>query len=199
MADGIKIEFDQNMLANIERRLGNMRSQAPKVLKMAINDTARKAREDLGKKAQETYAVKVKGLASKIRIQAATAGSLEAILRVNGEALPLAQRYFKVQGGNGPKCPHMVTTVNKTEGSHTWGPRAFQAPGKVWTAEYPHPNPKKRHKTQKGRLPVKSLRTVSVPQMIGNEKQVYGIVEPKIQENLRNSVNRHIERVLSGG
>ena len=50
----IQIEYDRNMLAKIERRLGRMKSEAPKVLKNAINQTAKQARKDLAAEAQKT-------------------------------------------------------------------------------------------------------------------------------------------------
>ena len=36
----IEISYDRNMLEQVERRLGRMKSEAPKALKNAINQTA---------------------------------------------------------------------------------------------------------------------------------------------------------------
>lgn len=38
----------------------------------------------------------------------------------------------------------------------------------------------------------------SIPEMIGDEKRVYGIVEPYIQSDLKDAVNRHVLRALKG-
>lgn len=38
----------------------------------------------------------------------------------------------------------------------------------------------------------------SVPEMLGNEKRVYGIVEPYIMSDLKQAVNRHVARALKG-
>ena len=38
----------------------------------------------------------------------------------------------------------------------------------------------------------------SIPEMIGNEKRVYGVVEPHIQDDLKEAVNRHVMRALKG-
>ena len=54
----IEISYDRNMLEQVERRLGRMKSEAPKALKNAINQTAKQARKDLATEAQKTYTVK---------------------------------------------------------------------------------------------------------------------------------------------
>ncbi len=39
---------------------------------------------------------------------------------------------------------------------------------------------------------------LSIPQMIGSERHVYGIVKPYIQSDLKEAVNRHVMRALKG-
>ena len=193
MAGGAQFtfEFDEITVANIEKRLGRMKSQAPTVLRRALNDTARQARKDLASKAQETYAVKAGGLAKYVRIKSASNGDLVAILRINGGPLPLAQKYFSVQGGKGPRGSALKTTVLRGH-THTWGPGAFSnvlgASGHKGTAV--------RH--QPARLPIETKFTLSIPQMFGSERRVYGVVEPHIQDNLKNNVERQIGVILGG-
>lgn len=43
---------------------------------------------------------------------------------------------------------------------------------------------------------IKELSSVSVPQMVGNEKDVYNIVEPKMVTHLYHNLDKHIERML---
>lgn len=196
MANDIRFEFDEVSVAAIEKKLGAMKSMAPTVLKRALNDTAKDARKDLAKKAQETYAVKKSGLAKYARIQSASNGNLVAIIRIKDKPLPLAKKYFSVQGGHGPRGKHMKTTVIKGE-THTWGARAFHnILGKSrheGAAEFIGGD-----KEQPTRLHLKTLYTVSIPQMFGSKKRVYGVVEPNIQDNLRRNVERHIDVVLRG-
>ena len=49
---------------------------------------------------------------------------------------------------------------------------------------------------QKGEISEKM--GASIPEMIGDEKRVYGIVEPYIQSDLKDAVNRHVLRALKG-
>ena len=85
----IQIEYDRNMLAKIERRLGRMKSEAPKVLKNAINQTAKQARKDLATEAQKTYVVKSGRFNKAMKIKNATAGSLEATIKATGAPMEL--------------------------------------------------------------------------------------------------------------
>ena len=196
MAGEVRFEVDEITLRDIQVRLGLMQAKAPTVMKRALNDTARQARKNLAAKAQETYAVKMGGLARYVRIQNASAGKLEAILRVRGGPLPLAQKYFSVQGGKGPRGPYMKTLVNRKVGKHTWGSRAFhntlgKKSGHKGAAEFVGGDSK-----QPNRLHIKTLYTLSIPQMFGSDRYVYGVVEPYIQSDLLASVERHIGVML---
>ena len=46
------------------------------------------------------------------------------------------------------------------------------------------------------RLPIKVLFSNSIPKMIGNEKRVYGIVEPTIQQNLQANIDKQVRKIL---
>ena len=194
----VRFEVDEITLRDIERRLGLMRVKAPSVLSRALNDTARQARKDLATKAQEAYALKIGGFARYVRIIGARNANLEAILQVRGSALPLAQKYFSVRGGKGPHGSPLKTTVLKGK-THTWGPRAFN--NKLSKGETVHKGAAEfvgGHRKQPSRLHIKTLYTTSIPQMIGSERHVYGIVEPNINSNLRANVEHHIAVMLRG-
>lgn len=79
------ITVDAVNLEQVERKLNGMKQKAPKVLKLAVNDTARKARSRLAKEAQKTYAVKVGGFNRAMKIKLATNGNPVAIIRSTGK------------------------------------------------------------------------------------------------------------------
>lgn len=198
MATDIRFEFDEISVENIRKKLGRMGDKAPTVMKRAVNDTARQARRDLAKKAQQAYAVKAGGLANYVKIKNATNGDLEAILRISGKVLPITQKYFSVQGGHGPRGPYLRTLIKRSSGVQTWGPGAFhntiskkenrKGAGHKGVAE----------RLGKERFPIETKYTVSIPGMFANEKEVYGAVEPHIQSNLMANVERHIGVILGG-
>ena len=60
----IRFEFDEAVLQTIEKALGDMKGQSRKVLKNAVNATAKQARSDLADKAKEEYMAKKSALNS---------------------------------------------------------------------------------------------------------------------------------------
>ena len=51
-------------------------------------------------------------------------------------------------------------------------------------------------RTGPSRLPIKTLMSVSIPQMIGSEAHVYGILQPEIAETLQRNVDAEIEKMI---
>ena len=197
MGGEIKFEFDQVTVKNIEKRLGRMKSEAPKALKNALNATAKDARKDLATEAQRTYAVKVGGFNQQMKIKPASTGNLVAVINSTGAHLEMIK--FSVYGGKGSP---VSVLINKKKGRKTFSGRVFKnkisrrgqsGGGHVAVAKFIGGNSK-----QPNRLKIQKLFSVSVPQMIGNKRDVYGIVEPNILDNLRNNVDKQVEKILGG-
>lgn len=202
----IEITYDRNMLSKVERRLGRMKSEAPKVLKNAINQTAKQARKDLATEAQKTYVVKVGSFNKEMKIKGATTGRMEATIKATGEPLPL--RSFRISKAGG-RIRAQVLKSGGLKPLERNGIRAF-------VNNVAKKNQKRKRDTEKGkkgsqvthvavaqrlskkRLEIKTLWGNSIPVMIGNEKRVYGIVKPHIKENLRRNVEAQVRKVLEG-
>lgn len=199
----IQFELDEITVRDIELRLGMLRAKAPQVMKNALNVTAKNARKDLAGKARETYTAKTGGFNSQMRILPASTGNLVSIIQTRGEHLEF--KYFSVFGGRGG-APFSVM-INKKHGGRKRLERAF-------VNNIARSGQKRQKDTKKGgagssvtavraarragasRLKIHKLFSVSVPQMIGNERDVYGVVEPTIQDNLRRNVETHIAKIL---
>lgn len=200
---GISFEFDQGNLREIEQKLGFMKSEAPKALKDALNKTAKEGRKDLGAKAQQVYTIKQGGINNQMKILRASTGNFMAIIDVRGA--PTEMKRFQYRGGrNGAP---LTTTINRRNGTKKWD-RAFYNN----IAEKGQLRLKDTKKGKKGsqvvhmalaarkgkkRLHIQKLYSLSVPSMIGNQKDVYNVVEPKIQENLRKNVDEQIKKILA--
>lgn len=171
----------------VEKRLKNMSSQAPKVIARALNDTAKDARRRLADKARDTYTVKIGGFTNHVRFtQRASAGLLDAILGVDGRSLTL-NRYSTRQKG-------AYAQVLKDGGfkelrSQNSGALAFKGSGGSVSGLI-------TQRKTRDRYPLRVLHGPSVPQMVGSEKRVYGIVKPDIQKVLDKNISKEIERVL---
>ncbi len=185
-----------------------MKEKAPKAMKFAVNDTARKARSRLWKKAQETYAVKQTGINRDMKIKFATVSTLTAVIRSRGTKIPLYRfAYRKGTLGSGvyynptlhrrQRGKGGISAAGKKLKSSSFKP-ATTAKLKWFVASMGsgHVGLFKR-KSEEGRE-ISEIMGASVPEMIGDERRVYGIVEPHIESDLREAVNRHVARALRG-
>ena len=68
MSELIKIEVNESDIKWAQKKLKGMETKAPRVLKNAINHTAKKARKSLMEGAQRRYTVKNAGFNSRIKI-----------------------------------------------------------------------------------------------------------------------------------
>ncbi len=203
---GVSVEVTG--LRQVERRLGAMKQKAPKALKLAINDTARKARSRLAKEAKKTYAVKAAGFHKAMEIKFATNSRQEATIRSRGKKVPLG-KYSMRDGTLGPEVYYNPTLHREQVGKGGMG-----ASGKILkssgfkgsqTAELKWfvAKMKSGHKgifqrTSTGSRKIKEKMGLSIPQMLGSEKHVYGIVEPHIKSDLKEALDRHVLRALRG-
>ena len=199
-------------LEQVERRLGAMKAKAPKVLKLAVNDTARKARSRLAKEAQKTYTVKAAGFNRVMGIKLATNSKPVAVVYARDKKIPMGKFSFR-RGTLGPGRYY-----NPTLQRYQIGKGGTSASGKLlkssgfkssktaklkWfvakmrsghTGVFQRNEGMKRG--QKGEI--SEIMGASIPEMLGNEKRVYGIVKPYIQSDLKTAVNRHVLRALKG-
>lgn len=190
----ITYEYDRNTLAKVEKKLGSMKSEAPKALKNAINQTAKQARKDLATEAQKTYVVKSGRFNKAMNIKNATQSSMEATIKATGA--PMELKDYKVSpatartGANRPDLTKAkVLKAGSMKGLQKGNIKAFVAKfssGHVSVAQ----------RRGSARLPLKVLFSNSIPKMLGNEKRVYGVVRPTIEENLQENVNKQVRKIL---
>lgn len=217
------IEIEVINLEQIEKKLASMKQKAPKVLKLAVNDTARKARSRLAKEAQKTYAVKTGGFNNAMKIKLASSGNPVAIIRSNGKKISLykfahrkgtlgTQRYYnptlhRMQTGKGGKgASAKVLKSSGFKSNNTAKLKWFVAKmSSGHTGIFKRNGSTSRGKGNKNRIGLKLLGVgaelseimgPSMPEMIGNEKHVYGIVKPHIESDLQAAVERHVQRAL---
>lgn len=190
----ITYEYDQNTLAKVEKKLGSLKSEAPKALKNAINQTAKQARKDLATEAQKTYVVKSGRFNKAMTIKNATQGSLEATIKATGA--PMELKDYKVSpatartGANRPDLTKAkVLKAGSMKGLQKGNIKAF-------VAKFSSGHASVAQRRGSARLPLKVLFSNSIPKMLGNEKRVYGIVRPTIEQNLQENVDKQVRKFL---
>lgn len=178
----ITYEFDPISLGKVEKKLGNLKSQAPKALKNAINMTARKTRTELKNTVKKEYTVKARDLSSGMTLSSASVGNLEATIYIRGK--PLHITHFKATT---PKSGAKTQIVKSGALKAIVGPRKIKAfrgvNGLIW------------QRVGRERFPIKPLSSNSVPVMVRNDK-VYGKVEPTIKRTLKENVDKQVRKIL---
>lgn len=190
----ITYEYDQNTLAKVEKKLGSLKSEAPKALKNAINQTAKQARKDLATEAQKTYVVKSGRFNKAMTIKNATQRSLEATIKATGA--PMELKDYKVSpatartGANRPDLTKAkVLKAGSMKGLQKGNIKAF-------VAKFASGHASVAQRRGSARLPLKVLFSNSIPKMLGNEKRVYGVVRPTIEQNLQENIDKQVRKIL---
>lgn len=196
----IKIDFEPE-LDYITKRLGVLKNKAPSVLAKALNQTAKEARKKLQNKAKETYVVKAGKFNKAMKIKNANAGRLEATLKARGKKMALSD--FKIN----PKGPTSQKGGNRSpvgfgknlkSGAMKNLSKGDKLKSFVVAFSSGHVAIVRRtgQRTSSGKEGLKEFKSLSVPQMIGSERRVYGIVRPDIEDSLRKYVNQQIDKLL---
>lgn len=177
-------------LKEVQNMLGEFEKDAPKVLARAVNATAKEVQKDLFHEAKETYVIKASAFKSKskaLKLKRATQSNLVAHL--NSEGGPLALYGFRVKATDSDT----KAKVKKSNGMKNllvddrWAFVTSMGSGHTGVFQ----------RTGSARLPIHEFFSVSVPQMIGNEKEVYGKLEPDFKEMLQRNIEREVEKLLS--
>lgn len=200
----IEVTYDRDLLYKVKKRLGRMQEQAPRVIKNAVNQTARQARRELAEEAQETYTIKKGGFYKAMRIRNASVGDLEAVISAAGSPLPLIDFRVSTAGGqvrvqvrkDRPLAPlekdgikAFVNNIAQRGQVRRRDTRKGRRGGAVRHMAIAQREGKKR-------LHIQEKFSNSIPVMIGNEDTVYGVVEPHIQEMLQTNIDREIDKIL---
>lgn len=191
MAKLAEFEFDNELYQHLKSDLGDLDDKAPDALAKAVNETAKCAREDLAAQAQQTYAVKRPRFKKAIRIVNAKRTRPTAMLVVTGRPLLLSD--FKYQKneigywGAGAKAKVLKSSAMTELGEP--GRKAFVAKMKSGMTAI-------AQRIGSRRLPLHIYYGPSVPQMIGSQTRVYGVVEEQIQEHLHAEIEKQVDRIL---
>ena len=189
----ITFEVEKGAIAKISKNLSEVYMKSPQALKNAVNQTARQARKLLADKAKDAYTVKTGRFNKAMTIKNATTRNPTAIIVAKGS--PMELKEFRVSP-NKPGYNPKGTTRAKVYSSSVL--KALEIRGiKAFIVQFRSGHVSVAQRIGQDRLPIKTLYSTSIPKMIGNEKEVYGVLEPKIQEILDRCVQVQVEKILS--
>ena len=202
------VEYDGALVDAVSTALGDLKDQRFKVLKNAVNATAKQAQADLVAKAQAEYTAKKGPLKKAASIKKGTDSNPEATITVKGTTLEL--REFKATAPRSGARAKILTSgslkaIQSQKGSRA---KAFLATfesghtaivqrqdGETYRREGAKRQAKYGRHIDMTRL--KKLLSISFPKMVGGSA-VLGELEPDIYETLLANVIREIERVMKG-
>lgn len=205
----INLHIDPADIRELTEKLDKCKNRIPDGLKNAANAAARRAKKDLVEKAEEVYALKEPDFEKSIRLQRATKSKPWATLIIEGAAKQLVDFDYEANSGaEGAKgkllnAGGMKDLTEKTRELKGFVVR-FKSGHVAVVRREPnerYTNPDKLADRRKKKLDTSKLRVYyspSVVHMLGNKKDVFGKVEPKIQENLHKKIEKQIEKILRG-
>ena len=200
------IEYDGALVDAVGAALGDLKSQRFKVLKNAVNATAKQAQAALVDKAQAEYAAKKGPLKRAATIKKGTDSKPEATITVKGATLEL--REFKTSA---PKSGAKAKILNSSTLKLIQSQKGSKAKAFLATFESGHTAIVQRQdgetyrrygakrQAKYGRhidmTRVKKLLSISFPKMVGGSA-VLGALAPDIYDTLLENVNKEIRRVM---
>ena len=200
----IRITVSQSDISGINKVLENTSKNSNKVLRKAINDTAKKALLMIARTTAKAYVGKfnVSTLKEKMELKKATVGNLEAIISSRGSANDLID--FKVTGKSGKVLKAKVLKSSKLEKLVKGDAKAFISTfssGHTAVVQRDSGGIIKSRRSRSGKVTkhnqrLKSLYSVSVPSMLGGE---YGYPRSKVDELLQENISKEVAKLLTKG
>lgn len=197
MGESIEVRLDG--MEELRRNFSKLRVSAPGVVRLAVNETAIKARQDLYEKADSTYKVKKTKFNKSLKITKASNSTLTAIISTKGRPLALAAFDYRRHTKSGRAAmAHQLQTTKPVQLGEP-GHRAF-------VARMPNPNGADhlgifvrvkgtQMKDKPKKEQIREFFGSGVPVMIGGER-VYGSSQGQIEDQLKYALRRHAERVI---
>lgn len=193
MSELIKIEVNESDIKWAQKKLKGMETKAPRVLKNAINHTAKQARKSLMQGAQGRYAVKNAGFNSRIKIYNATNTNLSASVYARDRTLTLPC-FHTTSPKSGVKSEVLKGSGLKEVISRKNGEiRAFRAKGGKAAGLIVQ-------RRTEAKYPLKVLRSISVPKMLEivylGRGGISEALEPEIKRTFRDEVKKEIAKLV---
>lgn len=206
------ITYQVNMddLREIEQYLGMTKDKSRLVLRSVINDTAKDTKSLLINETVKRYHLKRSYIKKTVGVSKATTGHLSAVIAVVSPTTELydskvsPRKYVHpLDFAHKPKVYKGKVLRTNPLSKLVLKPGNAKDQYKAFVVKYQSGHitigqrvPGKRMKSKPHKEFVKTLLSPSVPTMMGNEKGVYGVVQPQMHDLLVKHIASRIERHL---
>lgn len=206
----IHFQVDMQDLTEIEVALGMMKDKSRMVLKAAINNTAKQTVTLLVDEANKEYQFTQPAQVRKtLSLQKATTKNLTALVTSKGRVNELYNFMVKprtyIRGGGVPGgygahtkrgAAYQDIFLKQNAAADEDKYRAFVVKYKSGHKTLAQRRPGKRMKSDPSKEFLKTLFAPSIPNILGDEQGVYGVVEPKMYDMLQQNIQAQILRFL---
>lgn len=206
----IHFQVDMQDLTEIEAALGMMKDKSRMVLKAAINNTAKQTVTLLVDEANKEYQFTQPAQVRKtLSLQKATTKNLTALVTSKGRVNELYNFMVKprtyIRGGGVPGgygahtkrgAAYQDIFLKQNAAADEDKYRAFVVKYKSGHKTLTQRRPGKRMKSDPSKEFLKTLFAPSIPNILGDEQGVYGVVEPKMYDMLQQNIQAQILRFL---
>jgi hypothetical protein len=183
----IVVDLDQQMLNDVERRLGRFSRRAPNALSNAINRGVTNINSNVKKVVRKEYNIKAGDIQQTLRVSRSTRSSLSGDVKSSGSPIGLDKFKVSPKTVNPRRKTPIKVGVKKGNLEKVLGAFVADINGtKVFQRE------------GKSRLPIKRLFGPSVPQMIDNDG-VRSNIEQEGQQTFVTRLDHEINRILGSG
>lgn len=206
-----ELDMEKNLKKQIEKSLGDLKSEAPKVLSKAANKTATEVKKLLAEKAQEEYSVRTAKFKKAIDLEKAKAKASRPTAYLTAKGKPLEMINFRVTPKNyDPKRKRApkgkVLNSSQLKELQIDNRKAFivkfKNPGgdskthitlAQRTGKIRNGVPKEKRFTRECRV----LFSPSIPSMLGSEEYVYGPLTVRIEKILKEQILLEMQKIIN--
>lgn len=206
----IHFQVDMQDLTEIEAALGMAKDKSRMVLKAAINNTAKQTLTLLVDEANKEYQFTQPAQVRKtLSLQKATTKNLTALVTSKGRVNELYNFMVKprtyIRGGGVPGgygahtkrgAAYQDIFLKQNAAADEDKYRAFVVKYKSGHKTFAQRRPGKRMKSNPSKEFLKTLFAPSIPNILGDEQGVYGVVEPKMYDMLQQNIQSQMLRFL---
>ena len=206
----IYFQVEMQNLTEIESALGMVKDKSTMVLRTAINNTAKQTVMLLVDEANKEYQMSQPAQVRKtIEVRKATTRFLTAVITSSGRVNELYNFMVKprtyIRGGGVPGgydahtkrgADYQNIFLKQDAGENEDKYRAFVVKYKSGHRTLAQRRPGKRMKSNPQKEFLKTLFAPSIPNILGDEKGAYGVVEPQMYDLLQENIQEQIMRYL---
>ncbi len=199
----IDIRIEEDVIAGINRRLGELQGKSPSILKKEINNAAAQMKKSLSREAKKKYVNTDVGMfRDAMDVKKAAVGKLAAVIEAKGHPESLIK--FQTSGGtDGQSVSAKVFRESKLE--ELTNTKA-QPNIKAFITKFKNGHVAVVQRTEKGKIPassklgrryIRELKGPSIPHMLGLRSLPETAKEDTL-EQLHRNLDNHVAKMLGG-